>query len=179
MAARPKSVDALIAIRHALNNVEIKLTDIANKAERVIAENPHLEAGEIVHYKACAKAASKQLTVLGKLAAVELPTYLTLGNATTAAPKRRGRPPKAKAAATEATSTPKRRGRPPKIHRDEDGNVIEAAPKRRGRPPKAKHCSRTYCGNGGKAQDASRQDRDHRCFAGQGREAHDGRCSSA
>jgi len=52
----------------------------------------------------------------------------------TAAPKRRGRPPKVKAEGME-TAAPKRRGRPPKVKAE---GVETAAPKRRGRPPKVK-----------------------------------------
>jgi len=111
MAARPKSVAALHAVQNALNNIQNKLLDIANKAERVIAENPHLEKLDVQHYKACAKAATKQLTVLGKLGAIDLPL------------------------ANDAAAEPKRRGRPPKV---KDADAIVAAPKRRGRPPKVK-----------------------------------------
>lgn len=53
--------------------------------------------------------------------------------ATSAAPKRRGRPAKAKPAA-DAAAAPKRRGRPAKVKTD----AAPAAPKRRGRPAKAK-----------------------------------------
>ncbi len=60
----------------------------------------------------------------------------SFGTETKAAPKRRGRPPKAK------TETPKRRGRPPKAKapkkRGRPPKAKAEAPKRRGRPPKAK-----------------------------------------
>jgi hypothetical protein len=55
-----------------------------------------------------------------------------------AAPKKRGRPPKAlaeaRAMAAQAAAAPKKRGRPPKVKVAEEA---VAAPKKRGRPPKA------------------------------------------
>ena len=69
------------------------------------------------------------------------------------APKKRGRPPKAKPAAEAADAAPKKRGRPPKPKTDEPPAAAkkpgrppkakpaaetDAAPKKRGRPPKAK-----------------------------------------
>ncbi len=61
----------------------------------------------------------------------------SFGTETKAAPKKRGRPPKAKADA------PKRRGRPPKTKaapkkRSRPTKATTEPPKRRGRPPKAK-----------------------------------------
>lgn len=60
-------------------------------------------------------------------------------DAPVAAPKRRGRPPKAAAApAAEApAAAPKRRGRPPKVAAA-PVEAVPVAPKRRGRPPKVK-----------------------------------------
>jgi len=70
------------------------------------------------------------------------------------APKKRGRPPKAKPAAEAADAAPRKRGRPPKVKTDEPAPAAkkpgrppkaktaaepgDAAPKKRGRPPKAK-----------------------------------------
>lgn len=54
------------------------------------------------------------------------------------APKRKGRPPKAKAAA-EPAAPAKRRGRPPKAQAE----AAASEPKRRGRPPKAARKPRT------------------------------------
>lgn len=56
------------------------------------------------------------------------------------APKRRGRPPKAKAETgdTQAKPEPKRRGRPPKAKAETGDAPAKPAPKKRGRPPKAK-----------------------------------------
>ncbi|WP_338864338.1 CarD family transcriptional regulator [Myxococcus stipitatus] len=58
-----------------------------------------------------------------------------------AAPKKRGRPPKPKPEApppgAEAPA-PKKRGRPPKPKPPEEAGAEPAAPKKRGRPPKAK-----------------------------------------
>ncbi|AEI68999.1 CarD family transcriptional regulator [Corallococcus macrosporus] len=56
-----------------------------------------------------------------------------------AAPKKRGRPPKAKAAPAEGTepAAPKKRGRPPKPKPEPTAEGAEPpAPKKRGRPPK-------------------------------------------
>jgi CarD family transcriptional regulator len=60
-----------------------------------------------------------------------------------AAPKKRGRPPKPKPEATAAAEgaeapAPKKRGRPPKPKPPEAEGAAPAAPKKRGRPPKAK-----------------------------------------
>lgn len=60
-----------------------------------------------------------------------------------AAPKKRGRPPKPKpevtAEAAAEPAAPKKRGRPPKARPPEGAEPAEpAAPKKRGRPPKAK-----------------------------------------
>ncbi|MCY1020892.1 CarD family transcriptional regulator [Pyxidicoccus sp. MSG2] len=59
-----------------------------------------------------------------------------------AAPKKRGRPPKPKPEATAAAGAeapaPKKRGRPPKPKPPEAEGAAPAAPKKRGRPPKAK-----------------------------------------
>jgi CarD family transcriptional regulator len=58
------------------------------------------------------------------------------------APKKRGRPPKPKPEATAAAGAeapaPKKRGRPPKPKPPEAEGAAPAAPKKRGRPPKAK-----------------------------------------
>ena len=59
------------------------------------------------------------------------------------APKKRGRPPKPKPEATAAAEggeapAPKKRGRPPKPKPPEAEGAAPAAPKKRGRPPKAK-----------------------------------------
>jgi len=57
------------------------------------------------------------------------------------APKKRGRPPKAKADAPAAggePAAPKKRGRPPKPKPPEVEGAAPAAPKKRGRPPKPK-----------------------------------------
>ena len=56
------------------------------------------------------------------------------------APKKRGRPPKAKTEAPEgaAPAAPKKRGRPPKPKPPEAEGAEPAAPKKRGRPPKVK-----------------------------------------
>ncbi|WP_164010279.1 CarD family transcriptional regulator [Pyxidicoccus trucidator] len=59
------------------------------------------------------------------------------------APKKRGRPPKPKPEATAAAEggeapAPKKRGRPPKPKPPEAEAAAPAAPKKRGRPPKAK-----------------------------------------
>ncbi|HZH14065.1 MAG TPA: CarD family transcriptional regulator [Archangium sp.] len=59
------------------------------------------------------------------------------------APKKRGRPPKPKPEATAAAEggeapAPKKRGRPPKPKPPEVEGAAPAAPKKRGRPPKAK-----------------------------------------
>ena len=51
----------------------------------------------------------------------------------TAAPRKRGRPPKPKPLVTEPPPPPKKRGRPPKARPDE---AEAAEPKKRGRPPK-------------------------------------------
>jgi hypothetical protein len=62
------------------------------------------------------------------------------GDASAAAPKRRGRPPKVNSVesspAAIAAVAPKRRGRPPKINSESDVAEVSAAPKR-GRPPKS------------------------------------------
>jgi len=58
-----------------------------------------------------------------------------------AAPKKRGRPPKPKPEAPPAgaePAAPKKRGRPPKAKPPEAEGAEPAAPKKRGRPPKAK-----------------------------------------
>ncbi|MCP3145054.1 CarD family transcriptional regulator [Pyxidicoccus xibeiensis] len=60
-----------------------------------------------------------------------------------AAPKKRGRPPKPKPEAVAAPEgaeppAPKKRGRPPKAKPPESEAAAPAAPKKRGRPPKAK-----------------------------------------
>jgi hypothetical protein len=56
-----------------------------------------------------------------------------------AAPKKRGRPPKAlaeaRAQAAQAAAAPKKRGRPPKVKVEVKATAAEA-PKKRGRPPK-------------------------------------------
>ncbi|CAM4177618.1 CarD family transcriptional regulator [Corallococcus exiguus] len=54
------------------------------------------------------------------------------------APKKRGRPPKAKPAEGEEAAAPKKRGRPPKPKPEVAEGAEPAAPKKRGRPPKAK-----------------------------------------
>ncbi|RKG53140.1 transcriptional regulator [Corallococcus sp. AB011P] len=54
------------------------------------------------------------------------------------APKKRGRPPKAKPAEGEEPAAPKKRGRPPKPKPEVAEGAEPAAPKKRGRPPKAK-----------------------------------------
>ncbi|NPD23253.1 CarD family transcriptional regulator [Corallococcus exiguus] len=54
------------------------------------------------------------------------------------APKKRGRPPKAKPAEGEEVAAPKKRGRPPKPKPEVAEGAEPAAPKKRGRPPKAK-----------------------------------------
>ncbi|NNC14591.1 transcriptional regulator [Corallococcus exiguus] len=54
------------------------------------------------------------------------------------APKKRGRPPKAKPAEGEEAAAPKKRGRPPKPKPEVAEGAKPAAPKKRGRPPKAK-----------------------------------------
>ncbi|MBN8466036.1 transcriptional regulator [Corallococcus exiguus] len=56
------------------------------------------------------------------------------------APKKRGRPPKAKPEAAEGAepAAPKKRGRPPKPKPEVAEGAEPAAPKKRGRPPKAK-----------------------------------------
>ncbi|MBE5781063.1 MAG: transcription termination factor Rho [Clostridiales bacterium] len=75
--------------------------------------------------------------ILAKQMPVETPVSQE-AEAVPAAPKRRGRPPKAKASETEAVpDAPKRRGRPPKA-KDAEVEIEPAAPKRRGRPPKAR-----------------------------------------
>ncbi|MCE9667549.1 transcriptional regulator [Myxococcus stipitatus] len=57
-----------------------------------------------------------------------------------AAPKKRGRPPKPKPPEVEGAepAAPKKRGRPPKPKPPEVEGAAPAAPKKRGRPPKAK-----------------------------------------
>ncbi|MBU8899243.1 transcriptional regulator [Corallococcus sp. M34] len=57
-----------------------------------------------------------------------------------AAPKKRGRPPKPKpeVVSTEPPPPPKKRGRPPKPKPPESETAAPAAPKKRGRPPKVK-----------------------------------------
>lgn len=71
------------------------------------------------------------------------PEDLEVGTDEPSVTKKRGRPPKAKAApATEGAdgsdpAPPKRRGRPPKAKPEGEAAAIEAAPKKRGRPPKA------------------------------------------
>ncbi|RJS25729.1 transcriptional regulator [Corallococcus sp. H22C18031201] len=57
-----------------------------------------------------------------------------------AAPKKRGRPPKPKpeVLSTEPPPPPKKRGRPPKPKPPESETAAPAAPKKRGRPPKVK-----------------------------------------
>ncbi|MBN9683310.1 MULTISPECIES: CarD family transcriptional regulator [unclassified Corallococcus] len=54
------------------------------------------------------------------------------------APKKRGRPPKAKPAEGAEPAAPKKRGRPPKPKPEVVEGAEPAAPKKRGRPPKAK-----------------------------------------
>ncbi|WP_375767078.1 transcriptional regulator [Archangium gephyra] len=65
-----------------------------------------------------------------------------------AAPKKRGRPPKPKPEGAEAPA-PKKRGRPPKAKPAEGAEAAAPAPKKRGRPPKAKQ-----------AEEAEEQDAD-------------------
>ncbi|MCK8497244.1 MULTISPECIES: CarD family transcriptional regulator [Myxococcus] len=63
------------------------------------------------------------------------------GGAEPAAPKKRGRPPKPKPEAPPEgaePAAPKKRGRPPKPKPPEVEGAAPAAPKKRGRPPKAK-----------------------------------------
>ncbi|AFE08262.1 transcriptional regulator CarD [Corallococcus coralloides DSM 2259] len=54
------------------------------------------------------------------------------------APKKRGRPPKAKPAEGAEAAAPKKRGRPPKAKPEVAEGAEPAAPKKRGRPPKAR-----------------------------------------
>ncbi|MHA7633111.1 CarD family transcriptional regulator [Corallococcus sp. M7] len=54
------------------------------------------------------------------------------------APKKRGRPPKAKPAEGAEPAAPKKRGRPPKPKPEVAEGAEAPAPKKRGRPPKAK-----------------------------------------
>ncbi|RKG70614.1 transcriptional regulator [Corallococcus sp. CA054B] len=54
------------------------------------------------------------------------------------APKKRGRPPKAKPAEGAEAAAPKKRGRPPKPKPEVAEGAEAPAPKKRGRPPKAK-----------------------------------------
>ncbi|MFB1481324.1 CarD family transcriptional regulator [Corallococcus sp. RDP092CA] len=54
------------------------------------------------------------------------------------APKKRGRPPKAKPAEGAEPAAPKKRGRPPKPKPEALAGAEPPAPKKRGRPPKAK-----------------------------------------
>ncbi|NOJ92689.1 transcriptional regulator [Corallococcus sp. CA049B] len=54
------------------------------------------------------------------------------------APKKRGRPPKAKPAEGAEAAAPKKRGRPPKPKPEVAEGAEPAAPKKRGRPPKAR-----------------------------------------
>ncbi|MGE6763129.1 CarD family transcriptional regulator [Corallococcus interemptor] len=54
------------------------------------------------------------------------------------APKKRGRPPKAKPAEGAEAAAPKKRGRPPKPKPEVVEGAEPAAPKKRGRPPKAR-----------------------------------------
>lgn len=170
MAARPNTLRTLDYGKRIADNQCKRLGETIAMAEKVIAENKTLTPADIASYKACISAAKKQIAVFSKLAEFVLPEATepvarkrgrpskgeleklsaargdkkAVAPVTdiSAAPKKRGRPPKAKdAAAVSAASTPdaapKRRGRPPKVQSVPVAEV-PVQQKRRGRPPKAK-----------------------------------------
>lgn len=162
MAARPNTLRTLEYGKKLVDNQLSRVNDMIAMAEKVLADNKTLTPEDISGYKACIATGKKQITLLARLAEVQLPTVTV----TTA--RKRGRPSKAeleqlaaargekpakqpkasKAAAVAAAvvapvTAPKKRGRKSKATIAAEAAAAAAlaaapVPKKRGRPAKVK-----------------------------------------
>lgn len=156
MAARPNTVKSLQVGQQLAENQVKRLGETIAKASGVLENNPKLTVDEVGEYKAAIRAGKKMITAFERVAKIDVPNGKS--NGVTAAPKKRGRPSKAKVEAAPeepqkkrgrprkvqpeveavTASAPKKRGRPRKVQPEAEAPVVSQGPKRRGRPPKAK-----------------------------------------
>lgn len=135
VAAQP-TVDIQGALKAAL--VKIKEGE---KKDALIAKL-QAQVDKLKGGAAAPAAAGKRGRPAKSAVAVEVPVSKRVKAAdVTEAPKRRGRPPKAEAAAAPASDAPKRRGRPPKAAAEAAPAAKKAAAKPAAAPAKAKRAA--------------------------------------